>query len=172
MKKNIANFIIDIGLLAAFLIANEPKMTGENIHEWLSIGIWLVMIVHLLMHWDWIINVGKKYFAKLWHSSRLNFFVDLLAFIGFNVIMFSGLMISKSVMPSLGLTMQHGGTWKMIHNLSAELTVWMIALHVGLHWRWVGNMVNKLFIDPIARPFQKKALAPVAITHDDGILEK
>jgi hypothetical protein len=170
--KNKTNLLIDFGMLAAFLVANEPRMTGENIHEWLSIGVWLVMVVHLLLHWDWIINVAKSYFVKLWHSSRLNFFVDVLLFLGFNAIMFSGLMISKSVLPSLGISVAHSGSWKQIHSVSAELTVWMVAAHFGLHWRWIVSMLKKYVVDPLAHPFQKKTLATVAVRNDEGILEK
>jgi hypothetical protein len=101
--KNKTNLLVDLGIFIAFLLAMEPRITGETIHEWFSLALAVTIIVHLLFHWDWIINVAKKYFVKLWHTSRLNFFLDAFLFIGFNTIILSGIIISKSVLPLLGI---------------------------------------------------------------------
>jgi hypothetical protein len=166
--KNRTNLIIDLGILAAFLVAMEPRITGEDIHEWFSVALGATVIVHLLLHWDWIICVGRTYFARLWHSSRLNFFLDVLLFLGFNTIMFSGLMISRSVLPSLGITVGETGTWRIIHSQSAEISMWLVAIHFGLHWRWVVTMLKKYILNPIGSIFHKKAeLEPVPVKIDD-----
>jgi hypothetical protein len=161
--KNKTNVLVDLGIFAAFLAAMEPRMTGEPIHEWLSIALAGTVIVHLLLHWDWILAVGKKYFAKLWHSSRLNFFLDVLLFLAFNAIMISGLMISKTVLPLLGLQAAMGGTWKMVHKLSADIAMWLIAAHIGLHWKWIWDMFKKFVVSPAAKLFAKKETNLVAV---------
>ncbi len=104
---NKTNLAIDFGIFAAFLIAMEPNLTGVSIHEWLSVALAATIIVHLLMHWKWIISVGKTFFVKLFHSSRLKFFVDVLLFLDFNLLMLSGLLIwawrwLPSTLPSVG----------------------------------------------------------------------
>jgi hypothetical protein len=162
--KNLKNILIDIVIFIAFLLAMEPKITGETIHEWFSLALAGTIVVHLLLHWDWIVNVGKKYFAKLWHSSRLNFFLDMLMFIAFNSIIFSGIMISKSVLPSLGISVGQGGSWKMIHKTATEITLWLFAAHVGLHWRWIWSMAKQYIGRPVSRLFTKKGtVVPVTI---------
>lgn len=157
--KNKTNFIIDIAIFCGFLLAMEPRITGENIHEWFSVAVALTAVVHILLHWDWIVQVAAKYFAKLWHSSRLNFILDALLFIGFNAIMISGLMISRSVLPALGITVPQTGAWRMIHRQAADLTMWVVALHVGMHWSWIWNMIKKLVVRPVAGLFEKKPAA-------------
>lgn len=157
--KNKTNLFIDLGIFVAFLLAMEPKITGETIHEWFSLALAGTVIVHLLLHWDWIVNVARKYFAKLWHSSRLNFFLDIFLFIGFNTIIFSGLMISKSVLPTLGIDVGQGGAWKMIHSSSADITLLLMASHVGLHWRWIWSMVKKYVVSPVGKIFTGKPIS-------------
>ena len=93
------NFMIDLGIFAAFLVALEPRLTGETLHEWFSLAFAGVLIVHLLLHWKWVVNVGRNFFRKLWHTSRLKFVVNALLFTSFTVLMMSGLMISRSVLP-------------------------------------------------------------------------
>ncbi len=154
--KNITNILIDLAIFIAFLVSMEPIITGEAIHEWLSIGLAVFIFVHLLFHWDWIIQVGKKYFKKLWHESRLNFFLDVILFIVFTTIMFSGLMISKEVLPVLGIKVVQGGTWKIIHSQSADIGMWLVAIHFGLHWRWIWKMFKRQIFSPFRRLFSKK----------------
>ncbi len=96
------NFLLDILLFVAVLIAFEPRLSGIPIHEWLSLALGITLLVHLLWHWDWIINVGKRYFKRLFHLSRLKFFVDLLFLIAFVTVMVSGLLISRSILPLSG----------------------------------------------------------------------
>lgn len=47
------NFLIDIIIFTAFLVAMDPRLTGIAIHEWLSIAFGAAIIVHLLLHWQW-----------------------------------------------------------------------------------------------------------------------
>lgn len=162
--KNKTYLFIDLVIFIAFLFAMEPRMTGEPIHEWLSIALGGTLLVHLLLHWDWIIAVGKKYFVKIWHKSRLNFLLDVLLFLAFNAIMISGLMISKTVLPLIGIEVAMGGSWKLIHSLSSEITLWLIAAHIGLHWKWIWDMFRKLVVTPVGHLFQKQpTLIPVKV---------
>lgn len=158
--KNKTNLLIDFSTLAAFLVAMEPHFTGVNLHEWLSVGLGIGVFVHILLHWDWIIHVGGAYFKNLWHTSRLNFFLDVLWFLSFNTVLFSGLMISRSLLPALGITGTPGGTWRIIHAQSAAISMWLVAIHFGLHWKWIWSMVKRFVFSPIARVFKPKPSVP------------
>jgi hypothetical protein len=43
------------------------------------------------------------------------------------------------------------GFWKMLHKTSAEVTVWLTALHVALHWRWLVNAVKHYVVIPLGQ---------------------
>src|SRR5512139_13643 len=107
--------ILDLSMLGAFLAVTNPHLTGISIHEWLGVSLLGAVITHLLFNWEWIVNVGKAFFKKLWHQSRLNFVVDTGFFIVMTGVLFSGLMISKSVLPTLGIQLNAGQSWRSIH---------------------------------------------------------
>ena len=101
---NRKNLVVDILIFVAFLIAMSPNLSGIDIHEWLSLALLGTVMVHVLLHWDWIISVGKTFFKKLWHTSRLKFVVDILVFVAFITVSLSGILISKSALPSWAST--------------------------------------------------------------------
>ncbi len=79
-KKAIANYFVDVGLAITFLgaaitgILKFPKLlllTGINkniglyktitfVHDWSGIGMTILVIVHIVLHWRWIIIMTKK----------------------------------------------------------------------------------------------------------------
>jgi hypothetical protein len=143
--KNFGKLVLDVLLLAALLLAMAPRITGLAIHEWLSIAFGLVAIFHVIIHWDWIVAVLPHFFAKLFHESRLNFFVDLLCLAAFVVVMASGVAISKFALPALGIHLPFALVWKLVHKVSADAALILAAAHCGLHWAWLKQSVKAIF---------------------------
>jgi len=168
---NKTNILLDAGILIAFLIAMEPRFSGISIHEWLSVALAATIVIHLLLHWKWIIEIGAHFFQKLWHASRLKFVVDSLLFIDFVAVMMSGILISRVVLPTLGLSIT--GTdreWRMLHSLSADAALLLVGLHFALNWDWVVCMVKRMVITPIVGLIQPKpAMQLVPIRNDENI---
>ena len=52
-------------------------------------------------------------------------------------------MISEEILPFIGLQGVHGGVWKWLHTTAADLVIWLVALHIALHWKWIVNAVKK-----------------------------
>lgn len=157
------NLILDITIFAAFLVIVSPKLTGSTIHEWLSLALAAAIVVHLLFHWKWIVSVSKKFFKKFFHQSRLNYLVDLLLFIMMTASMFSGLMISKSILDTLGIHLDVGRSWKTLHNLTSDLSVILLGLHFALHFKWLLSTLKRYFVTPILRLFQRPQAGALAV---------
>jgi cytochrome b len=151
MRSLKINFWLDAFIFAGFLVALQPRMTGIPIHEWFTLAAMATLILHVLLHWDWVVGITKKFFSNLFHISRLNYLVDGLLFMGIIVVITSGLVISRSVLPTFGLQITASRSWREIHNLSSNLTLLLIALHFALHWSWVKNTFNRLFVKPFQR---------------------
>lgn len=143
------NFLLDLLLFVAALIAFEPRLSGIPIHEWLSLALGITLTVHLLWHWDWIINVGKRYFKRLLRLSRLKFVVDLLFLIAFMTVLVSGLLISRSILPLFGIQTDHSSIWRPIHSLSADLSLLFLAIHLGLNWDWIVCTLKRYVWTPL-----------------------
>ncbi len=159
------NFWIDIATFIGFMIAMEPRSTGVSIHEWFTVAAVGTLIVHFVLHWDWFIRLTSRFLVKLFHSSRLNYLLAIAIFIGFTAIMVSGLMISENVVPTLGLHSGGRFAWRRIHDLAANLTFLLVAVHVALRWEWV----KAAFIRLIGTPFRKTKKTDPILTEEDGI---
>ena len=162
---NKTKFLLDAGIFLAFLVAMEPRFSGIPIHEWLSVALGATIIIHLLLHWKWIITVGAKFFRKLWHSSRLKFVVDALLFIDFVAVMFSGIMISRAILPVLGLAIMPGMAWRLLHSWTAETSILLLGVHFALNWGWTWTMLKRYVGDPISglfKPSEMQTPVPTA----------
>lgn len=159
---NRTNLLIDLSVFTAFLIAMEPPLTGIAIHEWLSIALAATIVVHLLLHWKWITSVGAAFFGKLFHSSRLKFVVDVLLFVAFTAVMMTGIMISESVLRTLGIQLAANRAYRSLHSLSADASMILVALHFALSWNWIVSTIRRYVIDPVAGLFRRKT--PVLAT--------
>ncbi len=93
MNRTIANIIIDIiaaflflGMIATGYLLHFPLPPGSNktlslwgytrhqwgeVHFWISLGLLVVLLVHLVLHWNWIVTViGKRcHLVKTAHPS-------------------------------------------------------------------------------------------------------
>jgi hypothetical protein len=161
------NFVVDTLILVAFLIAFEPSLTGIAIHEWLSLAFAATLIIHVLLHWDWVVQVAVKFIRKLFHTSRLNFVVDAILFIAFTLLMLSGVLISRVILPSLGLEVHASQPWRFLHSWSADVTLFLLALHFALHWKWIANTFKRYLINPFKGHGTKQTLQPVPVRTDE-----
>jgi hypothetical protein len=147
--------ILDLSMFGAFLAVSNPHLTGMSIHEWLGVSLIATLITHLLFNWEWIVNVSRTFFKKLWHQSRLNFVVDSAFFIVMTGVLFSGLMISESVLPTLGIQLDVSRSWKSIHTMLSDASVILLSLHFALHWKWVVTNVGRYIVSPVRNLFQR-----------------
>jgi hypothetical protein len=159
---NKTNFFIDMGIFAAFLIADQPRLTGVALHEWISVAFAATIMIHLLLHWKWIMTVGLHFFQKLFHTSRMKFVVDSLLFVAFIVLMMTGLMISRSFLVFFGIQPVQNQAWRMLHASSASMMLILTGLHFALSWNWVVGMVKRLLPWP-SLPRLKEHKQPVAV---------
>lgn len=160
------NLLIDIAIFIALLVALEPGLTGIPIHEWFSLALLGAIVVHLLLHWDWIAGVLRRFFKRFWHASRLQFIVDILLFVAFTTVMLSGILISRAVLPALGLSATRDQIWRALHSLSADATLLLVGVHFALNWNWVVSAVRRVLLDPLRALFTRKERQPVPVVID------
>ena len=144
------NLFLDAAIFVAFLLALDPRLTGIAIHEWLGLAGAAAVVVHLLLHWEWIVGVTRRFLGRTSGAARLNYVVDVLFFIDLVVISLSGLMVSQALLPLLGLAAPGGAFWLVAHALSADLAVVLVAVHAALHWKWIVNAVRRYVLRPAA----------------------
>lgn len=155
--------LLDSIIFLALLITFEPHMTGEQIHEWLATIFFLTLLAHLILHWKWVVINLKKFFSHIPALSRINLLFAFLLFVAFTTLTFSGWMISKYLLPSLGISIPGGGSWKMIHTLSGKVTLYIAAAHFALNFNWIVNAFKQHVIRPVGRLFRHNSSTPAII---------
>lgn len=142
-NRNAVNLVVDSSIFLIFLVVEAPKFSGLPVHEWLGIAIGAGVLTHVLLHWSWITEISKRFFGAAQTIARINYVLNLLLFFAITTIIFTGLMISRTVMPLLGITVSQNGLWRGVHTSAADLFILLVALHVALHWQWFVNLLRR-----------------------------
>ncbi len=141
-----SRYWVDVILLILFVAAASQKATGNFIHEWLSLALILPLVVHLLMHWQWLVNIPKKLFSpKLALKIRINILLNGLLYLSLLLVMLSGVMISKDALPTLGLFITRDHFWNAIHHLSTNYLLGFIGVHIAMHIYWITRQTKSIF---------------------------
>ena len=159
LKSKLVMDILVAGLILALL---STALTGLALHEWLGIAVGTVLIVHMLLGWQWIASITKRFFQFLPGLTRFEYILDFFLFTAMTLTIYSGLMISRVAVPALGL---YGAApnflWRGLHSLSANSLMLLVGLHLAISWSWIVKTVRKLIIDPL-RPGSRNSTTNAA----------
>ena len=138
MNAQKTNWWLDATLLAGFLATFFLDITGVELHQWIGIGLGILLFVHLVWHIDWIGTVVSRFFKKCTASARINLIIDMLLMCGFGMIILTGLIISTW----LNLTFINYTGWWMVHVISAVTTLFTLMIKLILHRKWIVNVAE------------------------------
>jgi hypothetical protein len=136
------DFWLDALLLAAYTLAYSLGFTGIATHEWLGIGLGLVLLVHLTLHWDWVIRTTRKLLSP-GGRERFIWAVNLLLLLCMTLCIASGILISEVALPQLGISPPVSSFWRQMHDTTATLTLILVPIHAALRWRWIVGMARR-----------------------------
>jgi hypothetical protein len=141
------NWLLDLVILIGFLLLFFLNITGVSLHQWLGLGIFLLIMIHLINHWDWVKSIFANFFHKTSGRARFYAILDAFLLLGLVMIIETGLVISTW----FNLSMGDYATWSNIHTDVSIATLLILVLKVGLHWKWIVTNARKIF-HPTARP--------------------
>jgi len=137
------NLFLDIGLTLFFAIEMEVHFTGLALHELLGFLFAAVVIVHIVLHWDWVVSLTLTFFRKLIHESRLNYVVNVLLLVDTVIVSVTGVAVSETLGLNFGLKGLQLTDWQAVHGFSSHLCLVLTALHIALHWKWIATNAEK-----------------------------
>jgi uncharacterized protein DUF4405 len=117
-------------------------MTGLAIHEILGFVFFIPIIIHLLIAWPWIQKTTRKFFITVTRT-RVNFLLNSILFILVITELFSGLLISEVVMPTVGIKAINDRSWRAVHNQTLNFTLFFAGLHIAINWGWIASVFKK-----------------------------
>ena len=145
MSTNQIKLYVDIFLLISFVLVNIPQATGIPFHEWASVLFIVPLLVHILLDWNWIVNITKRMFGRLPGEVRFNHIFDLLIFIIMTLALMSGFLVSETALPAIGIQLTIDPFWSSMHDLTANLTMVLIGVHLAMHWKWIVSSFKRYF---------------------------
>jgi len=149
MKKLTAKIIFDIILAVLLIILMIYSLTGAYWHEILGLVFAGLFVIHILYNIPLLKRTCPKLFTKSGRSITVKYILDLALLFFMMLTILSGILISKFVLTSDPFTAYDIPLWTWIHSWSAYLTLIIISVHIGLHW--------KMAMAVISRPFRKLA---------------
>lgn len=120
---------------------------GENIHEWLGIILFTIVLLHNGLNTHWF----KKLFQGEYPAFRiLQVSLNLLLMLVLLTAIISGIMLSQYLLPDL--VIHNSSDWvRKTHMTSVHWGQVIISLHLGMHWKMLANFFCKIWhISPVS----------------------
>lgn len=139
-KKLLGKMAADLAMTVLLLLLMAYSLIGEAAHEWLGAGMLLLFILHHVLNFGWIKNIGKgRYTAVRVLQTALAVLV-LAAMLGS---MLSGIAMSRYVFDFLPIE----GGLSLARTVHLPCAYWgfiFMSLHLGLHWNMVMGIVRRM----------------------------
>ena len=74
----------------------------------------------------------------------MNLVVDTLLFLSTVSVMLSGLVVSTTLPALFGTTTSPSVIWHALHSVTADATILLMLVDLGLHWRWTTRTIGRL----------------------------
>ncbi len=136
--KQVVKVIVDVAMTGLFIALMAYHITGNTVHEWLGIALFILFILHHILNVGWY----KTVFRGRYSPMRIFMLVlNCLLFIAILGMMVSGIMLSREVFGFLRL--RAGMFGRRLHMVSTAWGYLLMAMHLGMHWGMVVGMVRK-----------------------------
>ena len=128
--------VVDALALVLYIVVSLPAMTGVGAHEWLGLGIGLVLLVHGAQHVDF---AGRLLTSRGAWRAKGRILLDAALVLSVAVAVLSGLMESGTVLPAFGFYAEGYYFWGPLHAASAKVLLALLVVHgalnLGSAWR-------------------------------------
>ena len=143
-RKTNVKHIIDIVLTCLLLCLMAYQVTGEWLHEWLGIGMTVLVIIHQILNRKWYGTLLKgKYKAY----RILQTIINVLLLLSFAFTAFCGMAMSAHAVPFL-YGMVPVLFARQMHLSFSHWSFVLMGVHIGLH---IPAMTAKMKLSPKAK---------------------
>jgi hypothetical protein len=132
------------------------RHTWDDIHTWTGVLMIAILLIHIPMHWYWVVNMTRRTLRELFSRdrnlnsrSRFNVFINFMVGITFILTALSGVYLlfvpggpgSAVYDPALLFSRV---TWDLIHTWSGTALIIAGLVHFAIHWKWVVKVTRKV----------------------------
>ncbi len=128
-NKNMARRVIDVCMTFTLLFLMAYQVTGEVLHEWIGIGMTVLVIIHQILNRKWYSALFK---GKYRTYRILTTAVNILLLLSFLLTAFCGMSMSGHAVPFL-YGMAPVSFARRMHLSMSHWSFVLMGLHLGLH---------------------------------------
>ena len=137
------------------------RSTWEWLHAWIGLFITLAVAVHILLHWNWVAGIARRFFKQIFSlkgkfnkTTWINILIDTLMAVSFLASAISGMyfFLLGGNRGAAALTTNFLFSpfiWDVIHTWSSVIFIAALLLHLFVHWTWVENVTQRVFTKQI-----------------------
>jgi hypothetical protein len=148
------------------------RHTWEDLHLWFGILMIVAAVVHILVHWKWIVSMVRRILYEITHwesrfnnRSRINLLINAAVGISFFVAAISGIYLlfvpgGRTAIADPEILFSRN-TWDLIHTWSGILMINAAVVHFAIHWKWTTKVTQKIFMSLKPRFWQTQSTKTV-----------
>ena len=103
MKNRVAFLLcLDTAMLLLVVVLECINFTGLQWHQWLGFAFCPVVLLHVVMQWQWFITQFQRMLTPGAWRVRVNAGLNLLLLVMMAAVLFSGVFVSSQAVESLG----------------------------------------------------------------------
>lgn len=130
------------------------RQTWDDIHTWGGVVMIIAAIIHLGIHWSWVVNMTRRAWYELTGRSghlnargRWNLILNVIVALSFVLTALSSvyfLFVPGSRRVADPMILFSRVTWDMIHTWAGVILIAAAIIHFAIHWKWVTKVTSKM----------------------------
>ena len=142
------------------------RHTWDDLHTWGGIVMISVAIIHISLHWSWVVNMTRRILkdltgknGKMNRRGRLNLLLNIIVGLSFLLTAISGIYFlfftgGRGIVDSIFLF--NHIAWDLIHTWAGVTLISAGVVHFAIHWRWVVNVSKSIAKRTVSREMPTK----------------
>jgi cytochrome b561 len=128
---------LDCAMLLAVVLLECLSLTGLQLHEWLGFLLCPLVLLHVVLQWQWFITQFQRVLTPGARRVRVNAGLNLLLLIFMAAVLISGGLVSNQSVATFGERFGRLRVWSEIHGGLNFILVVLVGLHLALNWDWI-----------------------------------
>ena len=128
---------LDTTMLLLVCVLECLALTGLELHEWLGFAFCPLVLVHVVMQWQWFITQFQRVMKAGAYRVRINALLNLALLFMMSAVLLSGVLVSRQVKSMVGEGFGRVRIWSEIHGGLNFVLVVLVGLHLALNWDWI-----------------------------------
>jgi hypothetical protein len=131
-----------------------PRETWDDLHTWGGIVMITVVIIHLIVHWSWVVSMARRMWNELTNksksmstNSRLNLSLNIVVAVSFIFTAISGvyfLFVPGDRHTPDPMFLVSRTAWDLMHTWAGVILIIAVLAHIAIHWKWVTKVSGKM----------------------------